>query len=449
MEKSEKSKRRSLTHIAPCVSHHALDNLFHEQFDVLFPPRSQGIPRRHTMAALPRQPAPDVRVRKRAVSYEAGLAAGDAFARHESFSSVDSGPARHDSRSSVGSDETDEAPAGAGTEATAASSGDLFRIASLATVLIVSGLFTNIAFEMLSKHDPGSSGLLTLFQYAVALVSCARHAPTHLTSPAIPYHIHATFCVLMLCTAWFGNRSVEFNLPFPLYLIIKSSNLVASMAVGVAAGKRYTRGQIVGCVGMTAGVVLSTLVARSGSASGTSSAGGAGGAGGAAAIDASLLTGASLCALSTLCMAMLGVAQERAFRTHGQHHEEAIFYIHAIGAVPLLALQAEAPLARMQRWAADPLAARLCALVALNLGACQLCKYTFFELLGETSSLSASLCILAYRFLGVLVSALIFNSPPPPSPLLFVGVALVTMGGLAYLRSSQPAAPRRGGTKQD
>ena len=48
-------------------------------------------------------------------------------------------------------------------------------------------------------------------------------------------------------------------------------------------------------------------------------------------------TASSLCAASTLSMALLGVVQERAFSTHGQHHEEAIFYIHALGLVPLVA----------------------------------------------------------------------------------------------------------------
>ena len=419
--------RRSITNVPPCVSHQALDFLLHSEVERLFPAPTQLPRRRHSIAVLPRQPtlAQSKLRRARAFSYEVS-----------------------GSGSSLGDDEppspaTPTAAAGSAT-ADATAAGGWLKIASLAGVLILSGLATNIAFELLSKHEPGSSGILTLFQYVVALgTGGPRHAISHLTAPAIPRRVHMLFCVLMLSTAWCGNRSVEFNLPFPLYLIIKSSTLVASMAVGAAAaGKRYSRGQCLGCVGMTIGVVLSTLVARSPGASPPSSASAPSADGSVfGSVDGSLLTGASLCMLSTLCMALLGVVQEQAFGEFGQHHEEAIFYIHAIGLAPLLVLQAESPLARLQRWMHADGAARLWALVVLNLGACQLCKVCFFALLGATSSLSASLCVLSYRFLGVLVSALFVNAPPPPPPLLFLGVALVTAGGLVYLRSSQPSAP--------
>ena len=332
-----------------------------------------------------------------------------------------------------------------------------WKVAGLAAGLISSGLLTNVAFELLSKSESGCTSLLTLAQYAVALLAQLREAPKHLSSPAIPLRVHVCFCALMFGTAFCGNRSVDYNLPFPIYLTIKSSNLVASMLVGVASGKRYSRGQCFGCLAMTAGVILATLVAKRGPAGGGGAGGGGGGGGAAAAaagggisaaasssLDASLLFGASLCALSTLCMAMLGVVQERSFARYGQHHAEAIFYIHALGLAPLLCLQSggEAPLARLRRWIADG-AVHVWGLTLLNLAACQLCKRCFFGLLGATSSLSASLGVLTYRFLGVLLSALYFNAPPFPPVLMLVGVVLVTMGGLAYLSNSAAPAPKR------
>ena len=58
----------------------------------------------------------------------------------------------------------------------------------------------------------------------------------------------------MLLTAYCGNKSVDWKVPFPLYLIIKSSNLVANLLVGrLGFAKIYGLGQVAGVLLMTAG----------------------------------------------------------------------------------------------------------------------------------------------------------------------------------------------------
>lgn len=317
------------------------------------------------------------------------------------------------------------------------------RLLGISAVLVISGVLTNVAFELLSKRQPGCSSLLTMCQYVTALAGGGGGATLrYIRSPALPLRVHGTFCLLMFLTAFCGNLSVDFNLPFPLYLIIKSSNLVASMAVGAFFGKSYSRQQLGAVIMMTAGVVLATLVSSSNVA--VSAKPSTGGSGDSTSVVAAqplgsfgLLAGSLLCALSTFSMALLGVMQERAFATHGQHHGEAIFYIHMLGLVPLLLLQPVSPLARMRALQADEW-----MLVALNLIACTVCKRAFFATLGASSALSASLGILAYRFAGILLSALYFNSPPPPPASMFVAIALVVAGGTGYLASSSasPAA---------
>ena len=193
------------------------------------------------------------------------------------------------------------------------------KIALLAFALLSSGLITNVAFEALSKLEPGCSGVLTLCQYLTALVGCMGQAGRHLSQPAIPLRCHLVFTTLMFLTAYCGNASVDFQLPFPLYLIIKSSNLVASMAVGAMAGKTYSRGQFVAVLAITVGVVMATLVSSAAPSTPPSTLPAAPPAASTASTTASgtstfsLLLGASLCAASTLCMALLGVTQEATF----------------------------------------------------------------------------------------------------------------------------------------
>ena len=63
----------------------------------------------------------------------------------------------------------------------------------------------------------------------------------HLARAKIPLRWHAAFTALTLATAVCGNASVDFRLPFPIYLIIKSSNLIANLLLGGPAARPEPR----------------------------------------------------------------------------------------------------------------------------------------------------------------------------------------------------------------
>ena len=78
------------------------------------------------------------------------------------------------------------------------STADRFRVAGLGALLVASGVLTNVAFELLSKREPGCASLLTLFQYLTALAGELPRAAAHLrvssqprlepTNPALACH---------------------------------------------------------------------------------------------------------------------------------------------------------------------------------------------------------------------------------------------------------------------
>ena len=322
------------------------------------------------------------------------------------------------------------------------------RVVGCFLLVLASGVGTNVAFELLARDEPGCASLLSLLQYTFALCGTLPVASTHVRSSKIPLRLHVAFTALMLATSLLGNASVDYKLPFPLYLIIKSSNLVANLLVGsLLFRKTYARAQWLAVLAMTAGVVLSTLVSRRADAD-TDAAGSA----------ASMAVGAALCVLSTLCMSVLGCLQEVTFARYGQHHDEALFYIHALGLIPLLYLSGAPALALLRGWLALPSSvalssapARRWLLLLANLVACHACKRSFFALLGATSALSATLAVLGYRFVGICLSAFVFNAPPSPPPSMSIGIGLVTGGGLAYLAASQspPEVDRRDDDSDD
>ena len=440
-----RNRTASLSSIPPCLSSHQLDLIVNDELSVL-QPREPRMRRSHSVTFSRPSPKKSLGCKLRSVSLQQ--------LPMMSIPSPPSSPLSSQQLPSFAEPSPPSSPVTLPTPATppkeamvdnstrgqpsaAINGASRTRLSLLSCSLVASGVLTNVAFEKLSKSEPGCTGLLTFAQYVVALIGGVPSARKHLSSPAIPFRVHMAFTLLMFVTAYAGNRSVEFSLPFPIYLIIKSSNLIASMAVGCLFGKAYTRGQAMAVLVMTAGVVLATLA---------NSSGGSSTAAASMSFDTQVLAGASLCALSTLSMALLGCYQESAFRIYGQHHKEAIFYIHALGLPPLLWLQAESPVVRLRRWLLEGAPAQLWALLVLNLVACQLCKRSFFALLGATSSLTASLGVLGYRFVGILLSGLWFNAPPPPPPLMIVGAGLVTTGGLGYLHMS--ASPSNAKAKQ-
>jgi hypothetical protein len=199
----DRSRRLSL-------SHDALDTVV-ASVAASLEPKPPGKPRRHTLGAAPSSPsaatdaAPPV-LRHRAATWSSSSAtwselASDVDHEAEARAAV----ARASSSSEPPSEELPEPTT--------------LSVALLATGLVVSGLATNVAFELLSKDEEGITSLLTLLQYAVALAGSLPDAWRHLSAPTIPIRVHVAFATLMLATAFCGNLSVEFSLPFPLYLV--------------------------------------------------------------------------------------------------------------------------------------------------------------------------------------------------------------------------------------
>jgi len=308
------------------------------------------------------------------------------------------------------------------------------RVVILFLIVVVAGTATNVAFEFLGREEPQCASVLTLMQYVSVVAGALPRASEHILRPRIPRRWHLLFALLMTTTAVCGNKSVDLQIPFPMYLIIKSSNLVSNMCLGgLLLGKTYHRGQVCGVLLMTCGVVSATFMANTGSL--PSHTGG---------LQAAL--GSVLCLISTVSMSLLSCAQEHAFALYGKHYEEALFYAHAIGLLPILYFDGAHPFLQMRRWcvnwqdsaqlellASGIAVPRVWVLLLINLGCCHACKHGFFALLGATSSLTATLAIISYRFIGICLSAFVFNAPPYPPAVMSFGISLVILGGFTYL----------------
>lgn len=318
-------------------------------------------------------------------------------------------------------------------------------VALFTTLVIIGGVGCNIAFETLSKEDPGCASVTSLFQYILTIAEGLPKVRQLLQKRNIPLYWHVLFVFLMFVTAYAGNKSVEWHVPFPLYLIIKSSNLVANVLCGwLILGKRYRLPQILAMVVLTVGVFIATIASRPKNLANES--------GDDDQLDSIMIIGVLLCTLSTFTMAALGNLQELVFSRYGKHYDEVLFLMHLLG-LPLFAFDLANIRGHLHTWVSPQLSTwhiwmpfietlrvpKIWALLMMNIMCCHLCKHSFFALLGSTSSLTATLAITMYRFAGILLSSLYFNAPPYPPFEFFVGAILVVSGSIGYLFS--PAVP--------
>jgi UDP-xylose/UDP-N-acetylglucosamine transporter B4 len=293
--------------------------------------------------------------------------------------------------------------------------------------VVLGGVGTYVCFEKLNQLDPGCGGVITLLQYIVAVAERSGDAAAFVSKPVIPYPYHFAFCFLLFAGSWLGNVCLEFDLPFPLFLVIKNCSLVFTLIVGgIFLGKHYRLGHIVSVIVVSAGVTLAVLeqqqVSKRNPAAETSSR---------------TLIGVMLCTLSTLAMAGLSCSQEYAFAKYKLKSgetptKEAMFFTHVFG-LPALVMSGSLVqhiTALASEWkSAFPL-------ILMNVSCMVMCKTNIFRLLEISTSLTTTLAITVSRFLGIIVSVC-FLSKVPAGSQFWIGSLLVASGSIGYLMVGQ------------
>ena len=130
----------------------------------------------------------------------------------------------------------------------------------LSATALLSGTVATLCNELIFRADPEAGDTVSLVEYgAAALLSASalRH-PRRL-----PWRCHGILFAAGLVYSKLMNAGLAVRcLPMPLVLVMKNANILANMAVGRAAGKRYSLCQLAAAAVLTAGLVLSALGGR-------------------------------------------------------------------------------------------------------------------------------------------------------------------------------------------
>ena len=130
----------------------------------------------------------------------------------------------------------------------------------LSATALLSGTVAQTCNELIFRADPEAGDTVSLVEYGTAAIlsAGALHHPRRL-----PWRCHAILFAAGLLYSKLMNAGLAVRcLPMPLVLVMKNANILANMAVGRAAGKRYSLWQLAAAAVLTAGLVLSALGGR-------------------------------------------------------------------------------------------------------------------------------------------------------------------------------------------
>lgn len=310
-------------------------------------------------------------------------------------------------------------------------------IAQLSVVIVLAGCASAVPFELLNKADRGCSSLILLGQYLYATTECFRSGDvgTFVADRKIPIAHHVLFLFLFGITNVLLNAALDLGLPMPVYLVIKNGGLAVSMLLGwLVQGKTYRLEQVAGVLCITLGVIVTTFASKPAQKSTESSQ--------TMSTFTFLLASASMI-LGVVSMSFLNIAQERAFKQHGKHFQETMFYQHVLG-LPFFLLGSADLFSHVRTWSATwgnlPLPTpfnvsvpTMWLMLLLNISMAQIMKVSCLKLTVLAGSLTNVLVVTIFRFVSLLVSAVVLNSPPFPPMSLWLGSFLVLGGTVLYL----------------
>ena len=298
-------------------------------------------------------------------------------------------------------------------------------------------VLASFALQNLNQLQPGCAQLVSLVQYLSVVAENGSHAVQYFQSTIIPKHFHLFFVGMNFASVVAANKSLAVGLPLSLFLVIKNTNLLWSLLLGMFVfGRSFTSVQIISIGTITCGIIICVLAQNEQGATSDSATetvemkDGASNIEESATDSASYMFGAGLAAFSTFAMALLGLVQESLFAKYHEADGECLFFTHFLG-LPLFCLGDGLGSIQTDVMVLAQTPALTLFLLVLNILATLAVKHSFVHLLEEGKGLEATLSIAIARMSGVLLSQLMAAGSTANFP-FWIGIVLVGCGSLSY-----------------
>jgi UDP-xylose/UDP-N-acetylglucosamine transporter B4 len=304
-------------------------------------------------------------------------------------------------------------------------------------LIFVGGCGQTMILEYMVHEAPDCGPTLTFFQFLmIALfgikdfLSCSfRERKITVLPRKISMIYHVSLVVLSWVAAYTSAQAFYYNISVSLHMVFKSGILVINMILGmILLRRRYSWEEIFAVLLVTIGVLVTTMASLPAKANSSSLS--------SSASFISWATGLSILTISLVLTGCLGVVQDMAYKSHGKHWKEVLFYVHFLG-LPMNAMIGRRIVNDLVSWS---LYKPQMWLALLSNGLLSWVGVRgIYNLTGLTTSLTTSLTITVRKFLSLALSALYFKEAAF-STQQWAGAVLVLIGSVLYTHGASSAA---------
>lgn len=301
---------------------------------------------------------------------------------------------------------------------------------------VLCGCACQAPYELMHSRDRGCGHLLSLVEHVFGIFASGSAL---LQSRRGPWMLHISLAAANVFYSVLVNLALTTELPPMVLITMKNGNLVASMLLGACVlGHRYSRGQCIAVVIVTAGLAL------------TSMSGGAVGRlrpsqeGNGSFEDAGSATFGFVCILGALLFrSACGLLQEYACRKHAAPVAEILLYRSILG-LPAILLYWRSIVHHSVRWsglgAVPGAGPTMWLLLVANVSLDYLMKVCISQVIGRASAVTATLVLTFQRFVSFVISAT-WLSAAPAGVDLWLGAVAVLVGTVSYAQAAEQESP--------
>uniref|UniRef100_A0AC34Q8N9 UDP-xylose and UDP-N-acetylglucosamine transporter n=1 Tax=Panagrolaimus sp. JU765 TaxID=591449 RepID=A0AC34Q8N9_9BILA len=286
-------------------------------------------------------------------------------------------------------------------------------MASLCVAGVLGGCSSSmILIESLSKSSANPMHLVTLATFILVPLYCLYLDPSIIRKSSIPSKEYGVIILLFFVTNILNNQTINYDIPFPLFIIFRSGTILASVLLTAILQRRiYSWTKILAVFSVTFGIVLFTLASSHQQSQ--------------LKVDylwidhlpwPRFVTGIIAQIICVFLAAYLGIRQETLFGRYGKCPDEMMFYVH-IYSLPLFMPVLPDIFSIIQSFNnyedsfSDFLPVSSLWLQLLLVCICQIiCIRSIYRLTSVVSSLSVNMILALRKFLNLLFSAWIFNN---------------------------------------
>lgn len=282
------------------------------------------------------------------------------------------------------------------------------------------GCCTNVYFlEILTNKVPGSGNLITLAQFLfISVKGFIQESRFGTKKSVIPIKNYLSLVTMFFVVSVLNNYALNFNISMPLHMIFRSGSLIANMILGMIIMKKsYSIREYVSIVMISVGICMCTMASANEKKQVINNESND-------TINKEKFSdffwwiiGIIMLTTALILSACMGLIQEKLYKKHGKHPDEALFYNHVLTLPMFIFLFNDIKVQYNTFNNSEPYDLVLFSLPIIwiyligNTLTQYVCIKSVFVLTTECTSLTVTLVLTLRKFTSLMISILYFQNP--------------------------------------